>query len=47
MKLAPFVQDAGAAASDQQRAFFRLNLVQLALIVCAAVAAATMKDVAR
>ncbi len=41
MKLAPFVQDAGLAASAQQRTFLRLNLLQLALIVCAAVAAAT------
>ncbi len=41
MKLAPFVQDAGAAASAQQRTFLRLNLLQLALIVFAAIAAST------
>ncbi len=41
MKLAPFVHDAGAVASAQQRTFFRLNLLQLALIVFAAIAAAT------
>ncbi len=41
MKLAPFVQDAGAAASAQQRTFLRLNLLQLLLIVLAAITAAT------
>ena len=41
MELAPFCQDAGAAASTQQRTFLRFNLVQLALLVLAAIAAAT------
>jgi len=41
MKLAPFVEDASAAASSQQRMFLRLNLLQLVLIIAAAVAAAT------
>ena len=41
MELAPFVQDAGAAASVQQRTFLRFNFVQLALLVLAAVAAST------
>lgn len=41
MKLAPFVEDAGVAAAAQQRVFLRLNLLQLGLIVLAAVAAAT------
>lgn len=47
MKLAPFVQDAGAVAAAQQRTFLRLNLLQLALIVLAAIAAATSWVTAR
>lgn len=41
MQLAPFVHDAGVAATTQQRAFLRFNFVQLALLIFAAIAAST------
>lgn len=36
MQLAPFVHDAGMAASKQQRAFFWTNRIQLGLVILAA-----------
>lgn len=41
MELAPFSRDAGVAATKQQKTFLRFNLVQLALLILAAVAAST------
>ena len=41
MELAPFTHDAGLAAAKQQKTFLRFNLVQLALLILAAIAAST------
>jgi hypothetical protein len=41
MQLAPFCLDAGASAAQTQRAFLRFHLVQLGLLVLAAIAGAT------
>lgn len=41
MQLAPFCYEAGGAAAHQQRTYLRLNLLQLGLLILAAIAAST------